>query len=101
MIDYNKALEIAMKAINQSSEDAKYGIFMDATIRTSYGWVFFHGLKRKTDDLGDEVGGNSPFIVLESDGTKISLGTYRPFEELLKAWETEYFKRSKRRSQIP
>lgn len=67
MIDYQKAKEYALTYVSNmgSKSRIELDILEEETIEFEYGWVFFYQSKAfiETDDEGEMIGGNAPFII--------------------------------------
>jgi hypothetical protein len=63
-------------------------ILSDATIEKPYGWVFFYQSRAflETGDFTFQLVGNGP-VVVRDDGTVRTLGSARPPEEEIAAYE--------------
>src|SRR5262245_34957990 len=92
MIDRATAQRIAEATIASMSYDVagdRLVLVEEATIEKSYGWVFFYD-SRKYLEAGDtsvQLAGNAPLLVHRHDGSIDLLGTARPIEEYLAAYE--------------
>jgi len=94
MITIEEAAEIVATAVNKNyfEADDVMVVIPEATIHTSYGWVFFWNSKRYRESKDPDylLAGNSPILVLAKNGATVSLGTCRPTEELLMKWESQH-----------
>ncbi len=91
MLSYADAKHLAEEAINKGyNVPGDQLVVIDGfTMQKDYGWVFFYNSSRylESNDESYLVAGNSPLIV-EKDGTMHWLGTAKPVEEYLAAFES-------------
>lgn len=61
----------------------------DATIERPWGWVFFYQSERflATQDVGDQLAGNAPFIVNRYTKEIRATGTAEPIEHYIAEYE--------------
>lgn len=90
MVSYADAKRLAEEAINRNYNVSgdELVVIESSTIQKDYGWVFFYDSRTFLESNDDTfmVAGNAPLIV-ENDGTLHWLGTARPVEEYLAAFE--------------
>jgi hypothetical protein len=62
------------------------------TIEKPYGWIFFYNTRRyvETGDFIYGLGGNGPLVVESSTGRISRLGTARPLEDEIAAYEARH-----------
>jgi hypothetical protein len=91
VISYTEAKRLAEETINRGYNvpGDQLMVIDSATIEKDYGWVFFYDSRRflENDDENFMIAGNAPLIV-EKDGTLHWLGTAKPVEEYLTAFES-------------
>jgi hypothetical protein len=91
MIDRDEARKIALDFIApKSNAKAPERVLLDdKTIERPFGWVFFYEARKFLDshNIVDKLIGNSPFIVDRKDGSVHVMGTRRPIEFYLDAYE--------------
>lgn len=90
MISYEDAKRLAEEAINKNYNVAgdQLMVVESSTIQKDYGWIFFYDSRRflESNDESYLVAGNAPLIV-ETNGTLHWLGTAKPLEEYVAAFE--------------
>ena len=61
----------------------------EATIERPWGWVFFHSSKKwiETQDIHYAMAGNAPILVERASGRLLTLGTAKPVERYIEAYE--------------
>lgn len=91
MITYADAKRLAEEAINKgyTVPGDELVVIDSSTMEKEYGWVFFYDSRRflETNDESYMVAGNAPLIV-EKDGAMHWLGTAKPVEEYVAAFES-------------
>jgi hypothetical protein len=91
IVDAKAAALNAVSGLYRSQDD-ELVILDDKTVEKSYGWIFFFNSKRflETCNFLYALGGNGPIVVERESGRVTRLGTARPVEEEVAAFEREH-----------
>ncbi len=95
MIEKSQAEKLVYERINEPDSNwpdkPEIVILDEATLTKEYGWVFFYQSAKylSTNDIGDCLAGNAPYIVNKNTGELVSTGTAYPLEQYLEDYETK------------
>ena len=89
-----KAKALVIEHINRNYRNPNETLLVvdSETIEKPYGWVFFYNTKTfiETNDFSHALGGNGPVVLLSKDKSLHSLGSARPLEDEIRAFEEEH-----------
>lgn len=93
MITYETAKFTAQNAVSRLPcwlpSDDELVLVDEATLERPWGWVFFYTSRKwaETGDLQYALAGNAPILVERTTGRLLTLGTARPVEDYIAAYE--------------
>lgn len=93
MLTFDQARDAAAQTINETTTDWLF--IEEATLEKPYGWCFFYQSRAfiETGDDQQALTGNSPLLVECETGRVVLLGTSRPVDQALGAYEAGFYRR--------
>ena len=90
-MDHQEAAGLARRLIAEECRGRDWELIAERTVKRDLGWVFFYQARRylETGQARYMLLGAGPVYVVSATGAVVALGSSRPWEELVRAFETE------------